>query len=258
MAYFPHDTDTGRTQVHAWTVHSLTHHSLPIMAYLPHDTGQCPLLVLSVGGPQMAWECVSMCVCVCVCVRVWMCVCMHVCMEWSWSMQHMLKPSEDSKPTGLKVDTVSHWQGGTPSSWTIHCLTHHGLPPMWHWHRGCQVHELSTLWPITAFLPHNADVRRCKVYSWTVHTLTHHSLPPTYLQHWWQGTRQGRELSTLLLITAYLPHNDRRRCQVHAWTVHTLTHHGQPPMWRWQGMMPSSWTVNTFTHHSLPPTQRWQ
>ena len=178
-----------------------------------------------------------------------------------------------------------------PSSWTVHILTHHSLSTTQCWCEEMQslcmncphsdpsqptshtmlmrgdakfMHELSTLWPITAHLPHNADARRCKVYAWTVHTLTHHSPPPTCLQCWWKGRRQGRGLSTLLLTTAYLPHNnDRRRsCQVHAWTVHTLTRHGPPPMWHWrwhwQGMMPSSWTVNTFTHHSLPPTQCWQ
>ena len=78
---------------------------------------QCPLLALSVRGPQVVWKCV------CVCVR----------MEWTWSMHyvgtstyqfipyyasaihkpthtHILKPFEDSEPMGLKVDIAcSSW-----------------------------------------------------------------------------------------------------------------------------------------------------
>ena len=73
------------------------------------------------------------------------------------------------------------------------------------------MHELSTLWPVMAHLPCDTDADTDR------------------------GWCQVHELSTLSLITAYLQHNadSRRRCQVHAWTVHTLTHHGLPLTWRW-------------------------
>ena len=85
----------------------------------------------------LSWSSNGMRKCVRVCVHVRVCVCVHVCvcacvcmwMEWTWSMHyvgistyqftlyyacaihkhthtHILKPFEDSEPTGLKVDTA--------------------------------------------------------------------------------------------------------------------------------------------------------
>ena len=102
----------------------------------------CPLLALLVRGPQIVWECVCVCVCVCVCPLlallvcgpqiVWVCVCvcgqnelevctmLHIhisvhsvqCQFYTSTHTHthththtcILKPFEDSEPTGLKVD----------------------------------------------------------------------------------------------------------------------------------------------------------
>ena len=399
-AYLPHNADARRCKVYAWTVHTLTHHSPPptqcwceemqsLCMNCPHSDPSQPFshTMLMWGDAKFMHE-----------------------LSTLWPITAFLPHNADVRRCKVYA-------------WTVHTLTHRSLPPTQCWCEEMQslcmncphsdplqptshtmlmwgdakfMHELSTLWPITAFLPHNADARRCKVYAWTVHTLTHHSPPPTQCwceemqslcmncphsdpsqptshlptmlmereearsrtvhasahhslppaQQWqeeelpsscmncphfdpswptshvtltltgddakfmncqhfhssqppsntmltvggdakfmhelstlWpvmahlpcdtdadtdRGWCQVHELSTLSLITASLQHNadSRRRCQVHAWTVHTLTRHGPPPMWHWrwhwQGMMPSSWTVNTFTHHSLPPTQCWQ
>ena len=106
------------------------------------------------------------------------------------------------------------------------------------------MHELSALWPITTYLPHNTD----RVVNPQVH-----------------------ELSTFWLITAHLPHNtDRGRCQVceppSSWIVHILTHHDPSPTQHWQGENPSS-CINCPlfdpsqptqpTHHHLSLTWHW-
>ena len=77
---------------------------------------QCPLLALLVHGPQMVWECVCVCVCVCVCGRNELEVCTTLAYPHISSFRtilvfthkhtrsRILKPFEDSEPTGLKVD----------------------------------------------------------------------------------------------------------------------------------------------------------
>ena len=122
-------------QLEFTTTRLIQSHSLTVS----NKWGQCPILALSVCGPQMVWEWVCVCVCVCIhCVCVCVCVCMCVCvwMEWTWSMHYVdistyillyqlsvysilklcqygtqvhtgiLKPFEDNEPTGLKEDSA--------------------------------------------------------------------------------------------------------------------------------------------------------
>ena len=63
-------------QLEFTTTRLIQSHSLTVS----NKWGQCPILALSVCGPQMVWEWVCVCVCVCIhCVCVFVCVYVCVC-----------------------------------------------------------------------------------------------------------------------------------------------------------------------------------
>ena len=95
---------------------------------------QYPLLAPSVRGPQMVWGCVCLCVYTGIVRNNW-----HM---WKWHhstyckfipsththTHTLIKPFEDSEPTGLKVDTAEQIRTGNSNKTFENFKTHLLLP----------------------------------------------------------------------------------------------------------------------------------